>query len=490
MRAPVSDVTGVWRALLICTYSSTTGAVRCCLSVAESDATRRPGRSAADVPLATAMDAGARRPRPAAHAVLGASVATLAGALPVFLLGGLAVQVGADLGLGPGLLGLLVSGYFAASALAAAPVGRLAERAGPRRTVRTGAVLALVSLLGVATAAGGPAGLGLLLLLGGVANAAGQLGANGSLARSVPRRRQGLAFAVKQVAVPTSSLLAGLAVPALALTVGWRWAFAAAALVAVAALVVAVPDGARPGGDAATGSTTSPPPARRPGRGAAPAGPGPGDVGLVRLAAVGALGSGAAGALTTFLVTAAVAVGVGPGRAGLLLALGSGLGVAARLGAGLAVDRLTARGATAAAGGAVLRLVAVQLGSGALGFGLLVLAATTGSTTALVAGAVVAFAAGWSWPGVLNAAVVRLVPDAPSAATGVTQTGVFAGAAAGPLVAGLLVEAAGFGLAWSAAAVAQAAACLLLLRRAPASAPSGRGTVARVATRAAVEEVP
>jgi 4-diphosphocytidyl-2-C-methyl-D-erythritol kinase len=50
------------------------------------------------------------------------------------------------------------------------------------------------------------------------------------LARRVEVARRATAFAVKQSAIPAAMLLGGLAVPALALTVGWRWAFAGGAV--------------------------------------------------------------------------------------------------------------------------------------------------------------------------------------------------------------------------------------------------------------------
>src|SRR5205823_1137887 len=60
---------------------------------------------------------------------------------------------------------------------------------------------------------------------------------NLTLARSVPAHRLGLSFGVKQAAIPLATLLAGAAVPAVALTVGWRWAYVIAAGLAVLALV-------------------------------------------------------------------------------------------------------------------------------------------------------------------------------------------------------------------------------------------------------------
>ena len=66
---------------------------------------------------------------------------------------------------------------------------------------------------------------------------------------------------------------------------------------------------------------------------------------------------------------------------------------------------------------------------GAVGLGLLALA----GPAPLVAGVVLGFGLGWAWPGLMNFAVVRLHPQAPAAATSITQTGVYAGGCLGPL---------------------------------------------------------
>ena len=52
------------------------------------------------------------------------------------------------------------------------------------------------------------------IAVAGSANALCQPAANLLIARAVPAHRQGLAFAVKQSAIPMSTLLAGVAVPA------------------------------------------------------------------------------------------------------------------------------------------------------------------------------------------------------------------------------------------------------------------------------------
>ncbi|MDT5031738.1 MAG: hypothetical protein QOC94_1909, partial [Actinoplanes sp.] len=170
------------------------------------------------------------------RAATGALTTTIACSVPVFLVGGLAVQIGADLNFRPAGLGLAVSAYFGATALASVPAGALVERYGSTAIARCGIALSASSLLAVAALARSLWSLVLILALGAGANAMGQLASNTSLSRHVPVRRQGLSFGVKQAAIPVSTLLAGAAVPLVALTLGWRWAFVFAAVAAVAAL--------------------------------------------------------------------------------------------------------------------------------------------------------------------------------------------------------------------------------------------------------------
>ncbi|MFI6065319.1 MFS transporter [Micromonospora sp. NPDC051227] len=392
-------------------------------------------------------DPAVAQPRPV-RASVGAVVTTVACVLPVFLLGGLAVQMGTDLGFSPAGLGLAVSVYFGVSALASVPSGRLVERYGPALVARCGILLAAGSMLAVAAFARSYPVLVGLLALSAAANALGQLASNAALAQHVPARRQGLSFGVKQAAIPVSTLLAGVAVPTIALTAGWRWAFvvaAVAALTTLAAVPRQLPGFARRAG------------ARRAGRATAA---------LVVVGAAATLASGAANSLGTFLVDSAAARGLSPGLAGLTLTLGSAVCVAARVGAGWWADRRET---------GHVALIAAMLLVGAVGLGLLAL---TGSVP-LVVGVVLGFGLGWAWPGLMNFAVVRLHPQSPAAATSITQTGVYAGGCLGPLSLGPLAAHLGYPAMWAIAAMAMllAAALMLvgsrLLTRAAAAA--GRG---------------
>ncbi|WP_249265247.1 MFS transporter [Pseudonocardia sp. Ae505_Ps2] len=360
----------------------------------------------------------------------GAVIVTTASVLPVFLTGALAVQLSRDLAFDPSGLGLVVALYFGVSALCSLPVGMVVERFGSRVTSRIAVVGAAVLMAALGLGARSYVALVVLLLCGAWCNVMGQLSSNLTLARSVPAHRMGLSFGVKQAAIPAATLLAGLAVPAVALTVGWRWAYGIGALLALAALFACPRADARP-----------------------PARAGKGDRATGALAVIGAasgLAAGTATALGIFLVASAVDRGIDPGLAGLVLTLGSVVGLSARLLHGWLADRRT---------GGHVAVVAASLASGAIGF---VLLAVPG-TPALVVGVVLAFGLGWAWPGLLQFAVVRLNPSPPAAATSIVQVGVYAGGFAGPIVFGSLATHAGFPTAWTVNAVVMLVSAALML---------------------------
>jgi cyanate permease len=274
-----------------------------------------------------------------------------------------------------------------------------------------------------------------LLLCSCWCNVLGQLSSNLTLARSVAANRLGLSFGFKQASIPTATLLAGLAVPAVALTLGWRWAYFFGAALALAALALTPR-----GGDAHVRAQVD-----RTDRA----------TGALAVIGVGAgLGAATATALGIFLVAAAVDRGVDPGLAGLVLTMGSIVGLSLRLVHGWLADRRD--------GGHI----AVVAASMALGAGGLALLAVPGPF-ALIAGTILAFGLGWAWPGLLQFAVVRLNPTAPAAATAVVQVGVYAGGFVGPIVFGFVAAHAGFPAAWLVCAVQTlvAAAAMVVGRR-------------------------
>lgn len=395
---------------------------------------RRQATSSRSVSRSPARRRGAWSPRH--RAPLGAGATLAAGTLsvvfatlPVFGLGGLAVLVRADLGFSESQLGTAVGLYFGVSSLAAVPAGRIAQRIGAFRGMAVGATASAVAMLGVATMTRSYVHLVCWMAVGSLSNAFGQPSGNLALARRIAPARQGTAFGVKQSATLVATLLGGLAVPAVGLTVGWRWAFLAGAVAAAAfALAVARPDGHAVG----TGGTT-PAAAAHPAR--PPLAP------LAVLAAGAALGTAATTSLGAFFVESAVHHGVAPGAAGLWFAAGSVSGIAARIALGWGADR-SAR--------SQLHVVAGLLVAGAAGFALL---PGRTSVPALAAATVLSFAAGWGWTGLYNLAVVREHPGAAASATGVTVAGFSFGGMAGPIAFGMIAEHGSYAAAWWTIAV-------------------------------------
>ena len=318
--------------------------------------------------------------------------------LPSFLIGALAIQIHDDLDVGVEAVAAGVTVFFLAGALGAGWGGRLADHIGALRAIRR-CVFVTAASLGAAALAPSLATLFLLLAVAGLANAVTQPAINLFVAEQIPADRQGLGFGIKQSGIPAAILVSGLALPVLALPLGWRVTLALCAL-APLAVALALPAGGQP-------HVSRRPASRRPSR-------------ALLLTALGAaLGTAGPSALGAYLVASAVNVGIAEGTAGLLAAVASGLSLAARVSLGARADRRRDYG---------LAAVVILLAAGSLGFALM----ASDTTGLFVIGALVAFTLGWGWPGLFNLAVVDANRETPGSATGVSQTGIYAGAAAGP----------------------------------------------------------
>jgi MFS family permease len=386
------------------------------------------------------------------RAIAAATASGVVAVLPVYLLGALAVLVREELGFSARHLGAAVSLFYLVSALLSVPGGRLGDRLGPSRALRLACAGCAVACLLVAAAAVSYAWLLAMLVLAAAANALAQPATNLALAREVPVWRQGLAFGIKQGSGPAATLLAGLAVPAVGLTVGWRWAYVVAALLCLAPVL-------------ATPSHVPVPPLGRALRR-------DGDLSgrsLVLLAAAISLAVASAASLGAFFVESAVALGHPVGAAGIWLAVGSVASIAARLWIGWKADQR---------GSGHLRTVVALLVAGSLGFGLL---GHAEHPVVLATAALVAFAAGWGWPGLYQYAVVKLNPRAPGEATGVLMAGMFTGGTVGPFAFGMTADHVSYQAAWWGAALALLGGAALVV--------AGRRAVRRDLARSAATPV-
>jgi MFS family permease len=355
--------------------------------------------------------------RPAALSIA-AGTATV---LPGFLVGALALQIRSDLHASVTAVAAGVTVFFVAGAVGAGPGGRFAERVGALRAIRACVVASAACLLLAAAFAHSLAVFLALLAAAGLANAVTQPAINLFMADQVPLDRQGLAFGIKQSAIPTAAFVSGLALPALALPLGWRPTFALCALATLT--VAAVVGRAAPGFVPPPPRPPAPPPSRK----------------LIMTAVGAALASAGPNALGAYLVASAVDVGIAEGLAGVLAGAASATSLVVRVVLGNRADRRRDYG---------FATVVAMLAAGSAGFALL----ASGATVPFVVGALVAYALGWGWPGLFNLAVVDLYREAPGASTGISQTGIYVGAAGGPAAFGLISAGAGYSTAWAAAA--------------------------------------
>jgi MFS family permease len=356
------------------------------------------------------------------------AVAIVSAILPVFLLGSMSVEIRGDLRHGETTAGLVLTSFFAASALVSSRLGRWVDRVGPRAALSTALAGTTAVSLAIAFGARAAWSLALLAACGGICNATAQLGANVFIARDMPLHRQGMGFAIKQSAMPGASLVAGLTLPAVALTLGWRWAFALGSLLTATAWVLVrrnLPaEVARSGDETELAAAEDPPPA-----GALPA-----------LAIAAAFSTAAAITLGGFFVESAIDAGISAATAGLAFAAGSVISILSRLFVGGLADRRQ---------GNLLGVVAAMIALGAA----MSLLFTWREPLVQFVGVPLAFGAGWAWPGLFNLSVVRASPGFPGRATGITQTGTYVGGAVGPLVFGAIAESASYSAAWVVAAV-------------------------------------
>lgn len=339
--------------------------------------------------------------------------------LPVFLTGAAFFQIGPELGIGRFGLGVLTAAFFLTASASSARLGRWVQRVGWRRAMRVNVLASSGVVALVAPLAGNAWQLGALLVAAAVMYGSANPAANLALARHTDPGRTATVFGLKHAGIPTSTLLAGLAVPVLVVRFGWRPAFLAAAVLALMVWPLIPHEDREPEAAEHPERDARMPLHRRE---------------LRRLSVVAALGAVAAVALGTFMVTASLDQGISEAAAGWLQFAGSGASIIARVGAGLIVDRQ---------GGVFTGLVSL-LGAGAIVFALLPL--TAGAF--FVVGVLAAYATGWGWPGLMTASVVGADRDLAASTSAITQAGVFVGAGGGPLVLGLVADRWSFAPMW------------------------------------------
>jgi len=354
-----------------------------------------------------------------------------------------------EIGVSASAIGIYTSLIYAAACVAAAASGGPIRRRGAIRLSQICLVLCAAGLGLTATAHLTLVLMGAVLIgvgYGPVTPASSHL-----LIRQTPPHRRSLVFSLKQTGVPLGGALAGIAVPAFVLAVGWRGAALASALfcLLLAALVEplhrSLDTDADPEARGERGILTAirlvldVPPLRR--------------LALASLA-FSAIQLCFSAYVVTFLNER---IGLALVAAGAIMAAAQVAGIAARILWGWVADRFVAARAL---------LLALGLAMGVAG-------AATGFITpgwpvaAIVAVTMLLGASALGWNGVYLAEVAHLAPaGAAGAATGGALSLTFLGVVIGPPLFGAVVAASGsYRPAFLAAALTAARAALILRRR-------------------------
>jgi ACS family hexuronate transporter-like MFS transporter len=338
-----------------------------------------------------------------------------------------------DLGLSRAELGLLTSAIWGGMLLGMLPFGMLVDRYGERSMLLVGGT-ALTGFLLLASRATSFEGLFLALVPAAVGASAASPGGTRALAAWFEPRLRGTAMGIRQTGVTGAGVVAAVLLPPMAVTLGWPSAFVTVAvlsLVGMLAFVLLYREPTPTSRDART-----PLDLRTLARSRV----------WLAATAYGWVFMGALGCVVAYLaVSLNQDAGLGPVRAGLLLAVLQVGGIAGRLGFGVLSDRLGSRGIVMALS-AALAVGACTL-MGLLGHG----------AVGLPGLAALAFLLGLSCMGwnalyiTLCAEVVPIQNAATAVGTGTTVT--FTGMFLVPPVFGLIADHAGsYSLSWLALA--------------------------------------
>lgn len=360
---------------------------------------------------------------------------TITATLPLFQIGALAVQITDELMFGAAALGTASGMAQGMRAIVGAPVGRLVDRLGATTSLRIGVGISATASIGIATTAFSWWSLVTWMLIAAVGHTFTQPAANRFMINRVRADRLGIAFGIKQSGPPTSTMIAGLSVPFIAVTVGWRWAYVMAAIIAVI-VFACIPRsaGTRKAGDRWRKNVKTLEPLA--------------DRGILVVIAIGfGLGFLASAVIITFYVDSAVSAGLPERIAGTMLAVASVASIITRITIGIACDRTAMH---------PFRMSTVLLTIGVIGHSLF----ATGIPWAMSIGVIVALTGTWGFPSAFWLGLMRAYPSAPGRVTGTMAPAMLVGGGVGPIAFGVIAETVGYRTAWTVGAITSAAAAI------------------------------
>jgi MFS family permease len=328
-------------------------------------------------------------------AVVAGTALVASAALPGFLTASLAPRIGREFPFGESALGFAIAVFYVICTVASSLAGGWIERIGTARALRLAGAISAVCSIAVALLVHSEIALVAVLVVAGVGNALGGPAVSALLRREIPAERHGVALGAMQSGAPLAAVLAGLALPGVAIPLGWRWAFVLAAALAVVSAAVASRGGDGQPSTAPAERDRSP-------------GPRTGARFARTIAASAVLASTTSMGIVSFLVVYAVHSGMSEREAGLLLAGASVVAMGSRIGLGVVADRGRRDPLVLTAGMLFVSSAAA-------------LVLIVGTPPAIAAGALLALGVGWGWAGPMTLAVVRRSPESAAWAVGVMR---------------------------------------------------------------------
>lgn len=359
-----------------------------------------------------------------------------AGSLPAFIallvpaisllfvasIGSLSELIRADIPLTESTLGLVSASYFMSSAAFSMAGARLVERIGAAKSLVTSAVVVGIGNAIIGGAVGEYWQLVAVAMILGSTNGMTQPAANDLISGSVSQYR-GLAYGLKQCALPLAAAVGSVGFSQVALRFGWRSFYLAVVILALSVASVAWISAHR-SAIPRSGISGSIDHARSRVRS------------IPKLLFVGGAGAFVGNAMTTFYIPASTTAGIDASSAAWAMGVGSMVGVGVRLLLGLLWDRTHFDS---------WKVMAAQFWT--WGSALLLLSRMTSFPVGVLV-AVLGFGIGWAWPGLFHLSLSGMNRQSVARATSVIMLGVYIGGLLGPLIVGIVSASVSYAVAW------------------------------------------
>ncbi|WP_368502794.1 MFS transporter (plasmid) [Alkalihalophilus sp. As8PL] len=359
-------------------------------------------------------------------------IITVVSSFPVFYPGAINDILQHDLNVQAYVIGLLFSLFWLSSVAGANFNRKQNDILDLRKSMFL--VLIFISTSVLIMSIGSLYSLGLGVLISGWLYGYSQPLTNQMITNNCNSKYQGLAFGIKQAAIPLATIIASISIGVI-LNIGWQTFLIFTSVFIVSYSLIFIRNQKKITGKKSNMSKRSNFVAGSK---------------LKKMAFVGFLGGAIGNSLAAYLVASLVLQGISITNSGLIAAVGAIGNILVRVISGTLIDKKVIN---------PLNLLILIFFCGSVGAVFLQI----NHSLLLIIGTVLAYGIGWGWPGILHYLVSIQHPGREAKATSVTQMGVSFGSATGPVLFGILYVLISVHFAWFTLIVFGALACIILL---------------------------